>query len=266
VNAEPLIVERADGVAVWRLNRPEALNALNEPLLKALLAAIDDARGDPAVRCVVVTGAGRAFSAGGDLKAILTLLESGSRDDLREYLLHYQRLSSAMRHLGKPLLAAINGHALAGGFELACLCDIRIAAETATFGLPDTPLGISPTSGMTYLLPRIVGLGWAKHLTYTGDTFDVRQAERIGFVTLVVPLAHLQDVALRMARTIATYPPLGVRHAKLGLELAAEGNLQAALTYELDAEMACFAEAEVRTKLRAFANRRKSAGRTSTDT
>ena len=198
MNPEPLIVERADGVAVWRLNRPEALNALNEPLLKALLAAIDDARGDPAVRCVVVTGAGRAFSAGGDLKAILTLLESGSRDDLREYLLHYQRLSSAMRHLGKPLLAAINGHALAGGFELACLCDIRIAAETATFGLPDTPLG--------------------------------------------------------------------VRHAKLGLELAAEGNLQAALTYELDAEMACFAEAEVRMKLRAFANRRKSAGRTRKDT
>ena len=120
--------------------------------------------------------------------------------------------------------------------------------------------------GMTYLLPRIVGLGWAKHLTYTGETFDVRQAERIGFVTLVVPLAHLQDVALRMARTIATYPPLGVRHAKLGLELAAEGNLQAALTYELDAEMACFAEAEVRTKLRAFANRRKPAGRTRKDT
>ena len=125
MNPEPLIVERADGVAVWRLNRPEALNALNEPLLKALLAAVDDARGDPAVRCVVVTGAGRAFSAGGDLKAILTLLESGSRDDLREYLLHYQRLSSAMRHLGKPLLAAINGEPAPGRHTHPCRLVIR---------------------------------------------------------------------------------------------------------------------------------------------
>ncbi len=253
----PLLVEAADGVAVWRLNRPEALNALSDSLLKALLAAVEGARGDPAVRCVVITGVGRAFSTGADLKAMLALLESGSRDDLREYLLHYQRLSGEMRRLGKPVLAAINGHALAGGFELACLCDLRIAADTATFGLPDTPLGVSPTSGMTYLLPRIVGLGWAKHLTYTGETFDAHLAARIGFVTRVVPLADLEPVALRMARTIAAHPPLGLRHAKLGFDLAADADLHAALTYELDAEMACFAEPEVRANLRAFANRPK---------
>jgi enoyl-CoA hydratase/carnithine racemase len=232
---------------------------LNEPLLKALLAAVDHARRNPAVRCAVITGTGRAFSAGGDLKTMLALLESGSKDDLREYLLNYQRLSGEVRRLGKPMIAAINGYALAGGFELACLCDVRIAAETATFGLPDTPLGISQTSGMTYLLPRIVGLGWAKHLTHTDETIDAHQAERIGFVTRVVPLRQLETVALQLARTIASYPPLGVRHAKIGFGLAADADLHAALTYELDAEMSCFAEEEVRANLRALANRKKSA-------
>src|SRR5262249_26264990 len=163
-----LVVDEAEGVVRWRLNRPEALNALDESLLKALLAAVEHARREPAIRCAVLTGAGRAFSTGADLKALLALLESGSRDALREDLLHYQRPASEVRRLAKPVIAAINGYALAGGFELACLCDVRIAADTATFGLPDTPLGISPTSGMTYLLPRLVGLGWAKHLTYTG--------------------------------------------------------------------------------------------------
>jgi enoyl-CoA hydratase/carnithine racemase len=257
MTTDPLLVEEADGVAVWRLNRPEALNALNEPVLKALLAAVDEARRRASVRCVIVTGVGRAFSAGGDLKTMLGLLEADARAELREYLLHYQRLSGEMRRLGKPVIAAINGHALAGGFELACLCDVRIAADTATFGLPDTPLGISPTSGMTYLLPRIVGLGWAKHLTYTGETIDAQQAERIGFVTRVVPLDRLETVAREMARTIAGYPPLGVRHAKLGFDLAADADLHAALTYELDAEMACFGEEEVRAKLRAFATRKR---------
>ena len=256
-----LIVAEAEGVVQWRLNRPEALNALDGALLEALLAAVEHARREPAVRCAVLTGAGRAFSTGADLKALLALLESGSRDDLREYLLHYQRLSSEVRRLAKPVIAAVNGYALAGGFELACLCDVRIAADTATFGLPDTPLGISPTSGMTYLLPRLVGLGWAKHLTYTGETIDARQAERIGFVTRVVPLAELEAAALQMARTIAGYPPLGVRHAKLGFDLAADADLHAALTYELDAELTCFAEEEVRANLRAFANRKKSAPR-----
>jgi enoyl-CoA hydratase len=112
---------------------------------------------------------------------------------------------------------------------------------------------------MTYLLPKIVGVAWAKHLTYTGETFDARLAERIGFVTRVVPLAELEATAFHMARTIASHPPLGVRHAKRGFDLAPDADLPAALTYELDAELACFADERVRANLRAFANRRKKA-------
>lgn len=253
-----LVVEEADGVAVWRLDRPEVLNALDGHLLEALRTAVAATRRSATVRCVVLTGAGRAFSAGADLKAMRAFLESGSRADLRAFLARFQALSAEVRELDQPLVAAINGHALAGGFELACLCDVRLAADTATFALPDVPLGISPTSGMTWLLPRIVGLGWAKHLTYTGETIDARQAERIGFVTRVVPAGELMAVAMAMARTIAGHPPLGVAHSKRGFDRAAESDLSSALAAELEAELACFDQPEVRARLRAFTERRRS--------
>jgi enoyl-CoA hydratase/carnithine racemase len=247
---------KLDGVAVMRLNRPEALNALNPPLLEALIAAVDDARRDPNVRCVVVTGTGRAFSAGGDLKAMLAM----SREEFREYILLFQRLSTEMRRLAKPSIAAINGYALAGGFELAVICDIRIAADDSVFGLPDTPIGVSPTSGMTYLLPRIVGMGWAKHLAFTGETIDAAQAERIGLVTRVVPAGELEPTALAVARSLAKHPPLALRYVKLGFDLASDVDLQTALTYETDAEVTCWDTDLVRSNLKAFVNRKKAKG------
>jgi enoyl-CoA hydratase/carnithine racemase len=239
-----------------RLNRPHALNALDAPLLQALVGAVEDARRDPAVRCVVVTGAGRAFSTGADLKAMLAM----TKDEFREFIVLLQRLSAEMRRLAKPSIAAVNGYALAGGFELAVICDIRIAAENATFGLPDTPIGLSPTSGMTYLLPRIVGMGWAKHLTFTGETIEARHAERIGLVTRVVPAGEAEPAALDMARAIARYPPLGLRHVKLGFDTASDVNFFAALTYETEAEVTCFDTEEVRANLRGFVERKKRNG------
>jgi enoyl-CoA hydratase/carnithine racemase len=245
---------RHGGVAVMRLNRPEALNALNPPLLEALIAAVEDARRDPRVRCVVVTGNGRAFSAGGDLKAMLAM----SKESFREYILLLQRLSAEMRRLAKPTIAAVNGYALAGGFELAVICDIRIAAKDAVFGLPDTAVGVSPTSGMTSLLPRIIGMGWAKHLTLTGETIDAAQAQRIGLVTCVVPAAGLRRAALSMARSIAAHPPLALRYVKLGFDVASDVDLHTALAWETDAEVTCFDTPEVRAHLRAFAGRKKA--------
>ncbi len=244
---------KVDGVATLRLNRPAALNALNPPLVEALIAAVEDARRDQNVRCIVVTGRGRAFSAGGDLKAMLAM----SKPEFREYILLLQRLSAEMRRLAKPSIAAVNGYALAGGFELAVICDIRIAADDAVFGLPDTPVGMSPTSGMTYLLPRIIGMGWAKHLTLTGETIDAAQAERIGLVTRVVPAGQLEAAALALAQGVAKHPPLALRHVKLGFDLAADADLGTALTYEADAEVTCWDTDEVRSNLQAFANRKK---------
>ena len=252
--SETILEYQKDDVATLRLNRPAALNALNPPLMEALIAAVEDARRDEAVRCIVVTGRGRAFSAGGDLKAMLTM----SKPQFREYILLFQRLSAEMRRLAKPSIAAVNGYALAGGFELSIICDIRIAADDAVFGLPDTPVGMSPTSGMTYLLPRIIGMGWAKHLALTGENIDAAEAERIGLVTRVVPAGALEETALELAHRVAKYPPLALRHVKLGFDLAADADLGTALTYETDAEVACWDTDEVRSNLEAFANRRRS--------
>jgi enoyl-CoA hydratase/carnithine racemase len=133
------------------------------------------------------------------------------------------------------------------------ICDIRIAAEDTVFGLPDTPIGLSPTSGLTYLLPRIIGTGWAKYLTLTGERFDVRQAERIGLVTRVVPASDLEREALTLAQRLGGYPSLGVRYIKQGFAVAADTDLQTALIHEADAEVACFDTEDVRANLRSFA-------------
>ena len=125
------------------------------------------------------------------------------------------------------------------------------------FGLPDTPVGVSPTSGMTYLLPRIIGMGWAKHLALTGETIDAAQAERIGLVTRVVQAGKLEAAAQALAQSVAKHPPLALRHVKLGFDLAADADLGTALTYETDAEVACWDTDEVRSNLQAFANRKR---------
>ena len=253
MTAEMVRYSAHDGVATIRLNRPEALNALNPPLVVALIEAMERVRRDDNVRCVLLTGAGRAFSAGGDLKAMLAM----RREEFREYILSLQRLSAEMRRVSKPIVAAIQGYALAGGMELAVNCDIRIAADDAKFGLPDTPVGMSPTSGMTFALPRIVGTGWAKYLAFTGEMIDAAQAQRIGLVTHIVPVGQLEDAALALARRIAGHPPVGLRHIKLGFDVAADGGLDTALTYETDAEVACFDTDEVVANLRAFADRKR---------
>lgn len=250
----PLQREISHGVALLRLNRPQVLNALDEALVSALLSAVEAAARDEAIRCLVLTGSGRAFSAGGDLTAMLSM----SAEQFRHLVALLQRLSATMRAQEKPSIAAVNGYALAGGFELAILCDLRIASEDALFGLPDTALGLSPTSGMTYLLPRIVGMGWAKHLALTGERITAQQAEQIGLVTRVVPTEQLEQVALQMARTIASFPPLALRYVKHGFDRAAESDLQTTLESEIEAEMACFAAEELHANLRAFAERKRA--------
>jgi enoyl-CoA hydratase/carnithine racemase len=254
VTSEILGYSVRDRIATIRLNRPESLNALDPPLVAALIDAMQRVRRDDAVRCGLLLGTGRAFSAGGDLKAMLKM----GRDEFREYIVLLQRLSGEMRRVAKPLIAAIHGYALAGGLELAANCDIRMAAEDAKFGLPDTPVGLSPTSGLTFALPRIVGMGWAKYLAFTGETIDAAHAERIGLVTHVVPLGRLEEAAHAMARRIVEHPPAALRHIKLGFDLAADAGLETALTYETDAEVACFDTEEVGANLRAFADRKHS--------
>jgi enoyl-CoA hydratase len=166
------------------------------------------------------------------------------REEFREYILLLQRLSAEMRRVAKPIVAAIQGYALAGGLELAVNCDIRVAAHGTKFGLPDTP----------------VGMRWAKYLAFTGEMIDAEEALRIGLVTHVVPPEQLEDAARAVARRIAAHPPAALRHIKLGIDLAADAGLESALTYETDAEVACFDTEEVGSNLRAFAARKRPRG------
>jgi enoyl-CoA hydratase/carnithine racemase len=250
----PLLVERSGRVVVLRLNRPHVLNALSPGLVQALRDAVETAAEDPSTGCVLLTAAGRSFCAGGDLTSMLAMDATA----FRGYIGDLQALSLAMRRVPVPTVAALHGHVLAGGFELAIEFDIRIAARDVLFGLPDTGLGVSPTSGMSWLLPRLVGESWARHLLLTGETIDVETAERIGLVTRVVELDVLQREALELANAIAGQPPVGLRHIRGELDAGGSSTFEEALARELDAEVECFSTPEFQASLRAFAERRQS--------
>lgn len=248
----PLVIERSGRVAILRLNRPLVLNALDPALVEALLAAVEAAGADPSIGCILVTAAGRSFCAGGDLTAMLAM----DAPAFRAYIEGLQSLSMAMQRVPVPTVAALHGHVLAGGFELAIECDIRIATRDVVFGLPDTSIGLSPTSGMSRLLPRLVGEAWARHLLLTGETISVATAERIGLVTRVVEAGALAAEALALATAVASQPPLGLRHIRAQLAAGASGTLEEALAGELEAEVECFSTPEFQGSLRAFAARR----------
>jgi enoyl-CoA hydratase/carnithine racemase len=246
-------VETRDDVAIIRLARPEKLNAITAEMLDGLLEAIEGIGKADAIGAAVLAGRGRAFSAGGDITAMSGMDEPEFADTIARYM----RVAAAFRECRVPIVAAVHGYALAGGFELALLCDVRFAARGTKFGLPDTPLGISPTSGMTWLLPRVVGLGRAMWLTLSADEIDADEAERIGLVTRVVEPDALLAEAEAFAHKVAGYPRVGVEWTKRGFHRALESDFAAAMGSELEAEVACFRSPDTRERLRAFAERKR---------
>jgi len=246
-------LETRDDVALITLVRPEKLNAINDEMLDGLLDAIEAIGRSEAIGAAVLTGRGRAFSAGGDIKAMDGMDDRAFAATISRYM----RVSAAFRACPKPIVAAIHGHALAGGFELALMCDVRFAARGTRFGLPDTPLGLSPTSGMTWLLPRIVGLGRAMYLTLSADDIDAEEAERIGLVSRVTEPETLLAEAEAFAHRLASYPRVGVAWTKLGFVHALESGFEAATRSEEAAELACFQSSDTRERFRAFLERKR---------
>ena len=187
----PLHVERAGAVTVLTLNRPDVLNAFNEALTEALNAAIADCAADPSVRAVVITGAGRAFSAGQDLDDRLAMIEKGGElhlgDELRR---RYHPAIAAIRGMRKPVVAAVNGVAAGAGLGLAIACDVRVAATSATFRAAWGRVGLVPDAGSAFFLPRLIGWGRALDMTLSGDPVPAEEALRIGLVTRVWPDAE----------------------------------------------------------------------------
>jgi enoyl-CoA hydratase len=227
---DTLLVTTGDGIATLTLNRPQVRNALNAALLDALLGALHAAEADPAVRAIVLTGAGeKAFAAGADIAELSALKNSvaGAAQARRG-----QSITRAMEQLRTPIVAAVNGFALGGGCELAMAADIRIAAENAVFGQPEVNLGLIPGYGGTQRLTRLAGRGMAMYLCLTGEFIDAREALRIGLVQRVVPPAGLMDEARRVAGLIAAKAPLAVAATKRAIDEGGALSIAEALAIE----------------------------------
>ncbi len=211
VERRPLAVEGAQA-AVLTLNRPDALNAIDWEMLRALDGALDDIAGDAAVRCLLVTGAGRAFSAGGDLKGYIAL----QRDPVRfpRFVADLHRIFGRLRHMRVPAVALVNGVTAAGGLELLLACDLAIAAESARIGDGHLNFGQMGGGGVLTLLPRLIGLQKACELIFSGRFLDASEAERWGLVSRTVPDARLLDAGLEFAEQVASKSPLAVANAK----------------------------------------------------
>lgn len=233
---QTVLYEQKGAVGWAVLNRPHVLNAINTTMLERLISIMDETAENDQVGVLVVTGSGRAFSAGGDIRQ----MHGASTKDLRKSLDLFQTLSLRMRSLNKPIIGAINGYALAGGFELALSCDLRIASAGSRYALPDARIGLSPTSGMTYLLPRTIGLGRAMHLMLSCEMIDASQAEQFGLVTKVVDDAALLDETQQFAQNIAALPRKGIAYAKRMFHMAFESTFENTLTVEKEFEMHCF--------------------------
>ena len=230
-----VLLDTTDRIATVTLNRPEARNAFNGGILRGLYEAADHILADPSISVVILTGAGeQAFCAGTDLKMISSgedMTGGMERHDRFGHIQIYRDCFTAYEKLPVPVIAAINGYCFGAGLELILGCDIRLADETAMFSIPEVQLGIMPDGGGTQRLPRIVGVGKAKELIYTGRRIDAREALRIGLVEHVYPKADLMGEAQKLAREIADNgdPVIGCKRA---INIAANYSTDVGLLFE----------------------------------
>ena len=247
-----LRLEISESIATLTVDRPAVKNALNLETVNEIHAALDDLANDESAGVLIITGAGEtSFVSGADINDI----RARDRDDGLAAI--NSSLFAKIDRFPKPVIAAVNGYALGGGCELALACDIRVAADTAKFGQPELGLGIIPGAGATQRLPRIVGLGWAKHLVLGGDIIDAKQALEIGLVTAVMPAAQLQLRARELGKKILRQGPLAARLAKLSLNASARVDLDSGLLIETLAQALCYSSEDKMEGTSAFLEKRK---------
>ncbi len=246
-----ILTEVRGKVGLIRLHRPKALNALNRTLMGELVAALQTFDADPNIGAMVITGSERAFAAGADIKE---MAEATPVDMLnREYIELFDRI----REIKKPIIAAVSGYALGGGFELAMTCDMIVASETAKFGQPEINLGIIPGAGGTQRLTRTVGKYLAMEMVLNNRTLSAEEAARFGLVNRVVPPERYLDEALELAQQIAERAPVAVRIAKEAVNKALETSLTEGLAYERRVFYLLFATEDQKEGMRAFIEKRK---------
>lgn len=249
---EMIVTETEGGVGVIRLNRPKALNALCDQLMAELGQALHDFDADDAIRCIVLTGSERAFAAGADIREMERRTYPATALD--DFIGKSWEVVTTIR---KPVIAAVAGFALGGGCELAMMCDLIIAADTARFGQPEINLGVIPGAGGTQRLTRAIGKAKAMEMILTGRMMDATEAERANLVARVVPAADLMAEAMKTAHTVAAMSPVAVALAKRSVNRAFETTLAEGVAYERASFLPLFGTPHQREGMQAFIEKRK---------
>jgi len=226
---ETILYEKTDGIAVITMNRPDRRNALNPTLVSEMTSALEETRNDEKIKTVIISGGKKFFCAGMDLK-----------EPSENLLDEIRKLYRLIENFDTPVIAAINGHCLAGGLEMAISCDLRIAAEDATLGLPEIRFGALAIGGATQRLPRLIGMGKAKELHFTGDPIDAKEAYRIGLVNKIVPAQSVMDEARKMADTLALRSRSALKMAKFLINTGMRTDLNTGMEIETEVSKGLF--------------------------
>jgi 2-(1,2-epoxy-1,2-dihydrophenyl)acetyl-CoA isomerase len=254
---ETILLEKNDGVATVSLNRPDRLNAFDGKMHEDLHGALDSAAGDNEVRCVVLRGEGRGFSAGADLRSEDLSREDGEPPDLGAYL--RRTFSPSVRRISemdKPVLASLHGPVYGAGLGLALACDLRIATQSAKFSVAFVKIGLMPDAGVSFFLPRVVGLGRAMEMSVLGDVVDAEEAQKIGLVNRVVPDEKLEQETAALAGRLASMPTRALGKIRHSLYASFETDLAAALEAEAEGQAFCGFTADHAEGLAAFFEKR----------
>jgi enoyl-CoA hydratase/carnithine racemase len=253
---EDLLLDRDGYIATITLNLPEKLNALSRKMTNSLVQAVDEIARDDNIRVVILTGAGRGFCSGADVSAMLPRVESSAISRFMRAQVMGWPFFDCLPRLDKPVIAAINGPCVGGGFSLALSCDVRIASETARFGAAQVARGLVPDYGMTYYLPLVIGVSRALELMFSGEIIGAAEAERLGIVSRVVPGDQLIKVAKELANKIAKQAPVPIGLTKRMVWRGLFDNLNRQIDLETWAQQLCFQTEDHKESVRAFLEKR----------
>lgn len=252
---ETIMVTKEDGVATITLNRPEAMNSVNEGMLKELVEVTQEVGDDEAVKVVVLTGAGRAFCAGGDLEAPMYKITNSA--EMRRLIVEFGKIPLNLRNMPKPVIAAVNGAAVGAGLGFALAADIIIASEKARFGHVYRNIGLMSDCGSIYFLPRLIGVSKACEIIFTGKVIDAGEAERLGITNQVVPADQLEAVTKELAVKLAKGPSVAIGLAKMSLYQGLGMDLPTAIEWEARAHAICMLGEDMQEGIKAFKEKRE---------
>jgi len=254
---EHILVSESDGVMTITLNRPDKLNSFIGHMRRDLAEALEQAGSERSIRVVILTGAGRAFCAGGDIEFMAELMERRDSEEFARILGAGRRVILAIRQMTKPVIAAVNGIAAGAGCNLALACDLRLASTAASFTQSFVKVGLNPDWGGTYFLPRLVTPNKACELFFLGETLKAEEAARLNIVNQVVSPEELDSATLELAQRLKVAPPIAIAAAKQAVYMSEANDLDEMLRYETESQIRCFESEDGHEGVRAFLEKRE---------